>query len=165
MRRQPTRLTPSSNVGRTRIFLTISTFRRHRQFDDAVVVSGVLSHFLHSAQTHRFAVLAYCFMPDHLHALVEGLTDESDFRRFVNAAKQRTSHRFAQQRGEQLWQTSYFDRTLRADQEPREVMRYIIMNPVRAGIVRDARDYEYWGSQAFGREELMEYVGEGEPQG
>jgi REP element-mobilizing transposase RayT len=92
---------------------------------------------------------------------VEGLTDESDFQRFVNAAKQRSSHRFAQERGEQLWQTSYFDHTLRPDEKPREVMRYIITNPVRAGIVCDVRDYEYWGSQVYGWEELLEYVGDG----
>jgi putative transposase len=101
-------------------------------------------------------------MPDHLHALVGATTDEADFRPFIKIAKQRSSYYFAQTHGERLWRPSFFDRTLRPNQDPIDVMRYIVMNPVRAGIARDPREYEFWGSESYGREELLEYVG-GDP--
>ncbi len=98
-------------------------------------------------------------MPDHLHALVGATTNEADFRQFIRIAKQRSSYHFAYTRGERLWHPSFFDRTLRPNEDSLDVMRYIVMNPVRAGIVRDPRDYEFWGSELYEREELLEYVG------
>ena len=49
--------------------------------------------FLRTAGAYQFAVIAYCFMPDHMHALVEGLATSSDFRRFVAMFKQRSAFR------------------------------------------------------------------------
>jgi hypothetical protein len=37
-------------------------------------------------------------------------------------------------------------------------VRYIINNPVRAGLVADVRDYPFWGSSVYSREALLEYI-------
>ena len=36
-------------------------------------------------------IVAYCFMPGHVHLLVEGCTDDADALAFVHQAKQRLS--------------------------------------------------------------------------
>ena len=38
------------------------------------------------------------------------------------------------------------------------MIKYIIENPVRAGLVADAREYPFWGSQVYTREQLLEYI-------
>jgi len=34
-------------------------------------------------------------------------------------------------------------------------MNYILMNPVRAGLVQSWREYPYWGSTIYRREDLL----------
>jgi hypothetical protein len=47
---------------------------------------------------------------------------------------------------------------LRADETTREVIRYIVENPVRAGLANDVASYPFWGSEVYSREQLIEYV-------
>jgi REP element-mobilizing transposase RayT len=53
-------------------------------------VGLVLSQILHAANDEQFALVAYCFMPDHVHLLVEALSESSCALRFVARTKQRT---------------------------------------------------------------------------
>ena len=97
-------------------------------------------------------------MPDHLHAIVEGLTLDADLRMFVRVAEQRSGFQFARRRRERLWQDDYFDRTLRRADPLPDVVRYIIDNPVRAALVTHATQYPHWGSGQYTREELLDFV-------
>ena len=91
-----------------------------------------------------FHILAYCFMPDHLHLLVEG--DESaDLAQFVKTFKQTSSFDYKQRFGHVLWQRSYYDHVLRGPDELRPAVEYIMGNPVRAGLVDDPGTYPFMG--------------------
>ena len=85
-------------------------------------------------------------MPDHVHLVLEGLSDSSDLRRFVRDWKQRTAFEYRKTTGRDLWQRGYFDHVLRADEDTDIVARYVLTNPVRAGLVADVKDYRYVGS-------------------
>jgi putative transposase len=111
--------------------------------------------FLRTAEDERFEVLAYCFMPDHLHLLVEGASNTSDLQTFVKAARQYSGRAHANVHGAALWQEGYHERVLRHDQDARTVARYILENPVRAGIVRAATEYPYMGSAVWSVSDLL----------
>jgi putative transposase len=117
-----------------------------------------LEQILQSAGLFDMVVIAYCFMPDHLHLLVEGCSEGSDAIAFVHQAKQRAGYAFAQTRNERLWQPSYYDRVLRADEATIAVARYILENPVRGGLVAEPADYRFSGSARFTMEQLLEAV-------
>src|SRR5882672_11395646 len=85
------RLDSFDYLGFYRYFLTICTFDRARFFVEAKAVRLVLLQLSRPADEHRFAVIAYCFMPDHVHALIEGQHPTADFREFVRIFKQRSS--------------------------------------------------------------------------
>jgi putative transposase len=157
--RHPARLHESCYVGATFIFLTTSTYKRRPYFAEPANVQLVTAKILPVADLHGFALFAYCFMPDHLHALVAGIRRNSDFQAFVKVAKQRSGYHFKRARATRLWQPSFFDRTLRSGEEPHEAVRYVVANPVRAGLVSTVSDYEHWGSSVFTRQELLDYVG------
>src|SRR5690606_13974703 len=94
-------------------------------------------------------------MPDHIHVLVEGRTDEADGRRFFEGWRQKTgftwkrSHRFG------LWQEGYWDWILREYEDPLRVAAYIVQNPVRAGLVRTVPEYPWLGSSEYTVAQLM----------
>jgi REP element-mobilizing transposase RayT len=44
-----------------------------------------------------------------------------------------------------VWQGRFYDHILRKNEDIKTVAEYILHNPVRKGIVKDWRDYEYCG--------------------
>ena len=141
------RLPGCSYVGRRRYFVTCATFGRVPLFASSAVASVVRHEFLRTAQEYAFAVVAYCFMPDHLHALVCGITAHSDFRLFMAAFRGRSSRVCRSACGVRVWQRGYYDRVLR-DHDPSEwVAAYIVHNPVRAGLASEPRAYPFSWSE------------------
>ena len=54
-------------IGRQSYSLTFCTEERRTIFDNAEPVDLVLAQLLRAAEQRQFAVIAYCFMPDHVH--------------------------------------------------------------------------------------------------
>lgn len=84
-------------------------------------------------------------MPDHVHALVEGTADGSQLKVFVHQAKQLSAYQYGQGNG-RLWQPSYWDHVLREHESTLPYVRYILENPVRAGLVESPEAYPYLGA-------------------
>lgn len=156
--KRPGRIKGFSYQGFHRYFITCCTANRTEPFVDRSVVDSVRSHFVQHARSHGFAILAYCFMPDHLHILIEGLNESSDLIRFMNAVKQRTGFEFARDHGEKLWQSSYYDHVLRAEEDTITVARYTLANPIRSGLVTDPKDYPFSGTIDLNPAELYEAI-------
>jgi putative transposase len=152
------RLSTFDYVGLYRYFLTICVAPRREVFIDCDSVDLVLSQLRRSASVRHFAVIAYCFMPDHIHLLVEGLTDDADLRNFMRVFKQQSSFAWRRQHEQQLWQRGYFDRVLREEDDTVTVARYVLNNPVRAGIVAAPDQYPFLGSLTMDLRDLLESV-------
>jgi len=60
--------------------------------------------------------------------------------------------------GERLWQRYGFERTLRSEDSAVSVARYILENPVRAGLVQRIDQYEFSGSTVYTVAELVEAI-------
>ena len=144
--------------GLYRYFLTFCTFERNAYFTDAGNVDLVRRQILRAADEQQFAITAYCFMPDHLHLLVEGLREDASLKDFVARAKQYSGYYFRQQTKQTLWQRYGFERVLRENDDTKQVATYVIGNPLRAGLVKDLADYPFWGSGSYSREALIEHI-------
>ena len=149
------RLNGFDYTGIHRYSLTICTVDRCRAFVSLAAIAPLLVQIQHAADAAHFAVIAYCFMPDHLHLLVEGRRDDADLRWFVKILKQRTSYAWKQNQGSELWQRGYYDRVLRDEEATIDVARYIVANPVRAGIVESPQDYGLIGSFTMRMQDLL----------
>ena len=154
------RLAPSGYRGRRRFSLTFCVHQRRPVFRDGETVDLVWTQLLRAARRHLFAVPAYCFMPDHLHLLVEGVTAGARLEPFVHAAKQYSAFAYTRRAEAPLWQRSYYDHALRDDESTQQVVRYLLENPIRAGLVLRVEDYPYLGSEVYSREQLLKVVWE-----
>ena len=85
-------------------------------------------------------------MPDHLHILVEGLTDRSNLISFMLAFKQSTEKSAAKTFHHPLWQRSFYDHILRGRDSSDSLSWYIWLNPVRKGLCAQPWDYPFSGS-------------------
>ena len=44
----------------------------------------------------------------------------------------------------QLWQKGFHDRAIRKEEDMQEIARYVVANPLRAGLVEKIGDYPLW---------------------
>ena len=153
--RNPGHLTSFDYVGPYRYFLTFCTYSRRCVFTKQERVDLTLLQIERSAVEEQFALVAYCFMPDHLHLLVEGHGSSSDCRRFISRAKQFSGFYYSKVFGDRLWQRYGFERALRNEEETLVVAKYVLRNPVRAGLVRRVEDYPFAGSRVYSTEEIL----------
>ncbi len=145
-------------LGMYRYFLTFCSDRRRQVFVNARVVTLAIAQIVRAADEEHFAVLVYCFMPDHLHLLIEGRADNSDCRRFIKSAKQYSGFYYSRKHGDKLWQRYSYERALRNDEATLDVARYILNNPVRAGLVREPREYPFIGSMTYSIDEILDAI-------
>ena len=155
---RPCRLETFDYLGLYRYFLTFCTHSRQRLFNTSQVVDLVLSQMLRAARDEQFVIVAYCFMPDHVHLLVEAQADTSDCLRFIKGAKQYSGYQYSKAFGNRLWQRYGFERVLRNDEATLAVARYTLENPLRAGLVSCVEDYPFVGSTTHTLQEILTWV-------
>ncbi|MDP2321978.1 MAG: transposase [Acidobacteriota bacterium] len=156
MARRPPRLTEFDYTGLHTYFLTACTHQRQKAFAFPRFAAPATDQLLQLAQLNRFAVLAYCLMPDHVHAQIAAQATSANARTFFNRWRQWTGFRWKQLRGFPLWQDGYWDYVLRQDEEPFRISAYIGNNPVRARLVSTVLEYPYIGSSEYSLPHLAE---------
>lgn len=80
-------------------------------------------------------------MPDHWHGLIE--LGEEALSRVVGRAKACAAREWKQHDDRKLWAPGFHDRAVRSHQNLHDVARYIVANPLRAGLVDRIGDYPY----------------------
>ena len=134
---------------------------RHSQSGTIYLLTAVLAErqsYFESFQLGRLVVrelrsahedglvrsLAWVVMPDHLHWLV-GLQQGSlsELMRRIKSNSARAVNRQLGLHG-RLWQDGYHDRAFRREEDLQVVARYIVANPLRAGLVSRVGDYPLW---------------------
>jgi putative transposase len=145
-------------IGFQRYFLTFCTRDRERMFVRREPVDLVRAQILRAADHEQFAIVVDCFMPDHVHLLAEGVTETADGLRFIARAKQFSGFYYSKQFGKPLWQRYGYEHVLRTDEDSLGVAKYILENPVRAGLVRSPQDYEFSSSPRYTVEDVLDAV-------
>ncbi|NID06967.1 transposase [Luteibacter jiangsuensis] len=105
------------------------------------------SRICHSPSAWKGAnCLAWVLMPDHWHGLVE--LREGDISRVVARYKALVSSAVKRSSGRKspVWQKSFQDRALRKDDDIVAAARYLVANPLRAGLVDRIGNYPYWNA-------------------
>jgi putative transposase len=152
---RPKRLAGVSYVGLQRYSVTFCTAFRKPIFDNLAVGEQTASQILQAARESQFDLVAYCLMPDHVHLLASAQSEACDLSPFVKHLKQVTGFSYRQSTGQSLWQPGYHDRILRDDEATLIVARYILENPVRAGLAKALGVWPLAGSSVYTWPELL----------
>ena len=91
----------------------------------------------------------YLFMPDHFHFLLGGKNDKSNIKQCIDSFKQQSGYWLYKNLPEFKWQKDYYDHILRSDEDLFNHIRYILNNPVKAGLVKHWKDYKMKGSTVY----------------
>jgi REP element-mobilizing transposase RayT len=88
--------------------------------------------------------LAWVVMPDHLHWLFE--LRQGTLASVMQRIKSRSGIALNKITGGsgRIWQLGYHDMAVRYEDHLKDFARYIVANPLRAGLVSSIRDYPLW---------------------
>ncbi len=112
---------------------------RHPVFSDPVNAEAFADQIRREPQW-----LAWVLMPDHFHGLLR-LAEGESLSRIVRSLKGRTARAIVDLR----WQPNFHDHALRAEEDRLASARYLLGNPVRAGLVSSLREYSWWDCRWF----------------
>ncbi len=129
-----------------RIYLvTAVTRQRMPLFADLHCGRMVVKVLQNLEQSNLIDSLAFVVMPDHLHCLfsLQQGTLAMLMQRLKGSSARWINH-YHTMPGRQVWQAGYHEHALRKEQDVRAVARYIVANPLRAGLVERIGDYALW---------------------
>ncbi|KAB0503315.1 MULTISPECIES: REP-associated tyrosine transposase [Pseudomonas] len=137
------RKTRFSEAGRIYL-LTVVAHQREPVFADWRMGRLLVDQLRSADQISTVNSMAWVVMPDHLHWLLE--LKHGTLAELMCRIKSRSSRSINLVRRSQgrLWQRGYYDRALRRDEDIKDAARYIVMNPLRAGLVKRVGDYPLW---------------------
>lgn len=114
--------------------------------EDAGILTGIIRDGL-TRFGHR--IHAYCFMPNHIHLVIE-VADEP-LSRIMQSLSGRLTRAINRRNGRagHLLEGRYKAILVDADAYLLELVRYIHLNPVRAGLVKDPARFLWSGHRAY----------------
>jgi len=133
-----------SESGRIYLVTTV-THRRTRLFADFDLARAAVQQLRCSDHSGRGRTLAFVLMPDHLHWLVELV--EGDLSRVAGQFKASAAAAVNREMGTatvRRWQRGFHDRALRREDDLVDLARYVVANPIRAGLVTRVGEYPHW---------------------
>ncbi|MFM9862453.1 MAG: REP-associated tyrosine transposase [Micropepsaceae bacterium] len=106
----------------------------------AELVEQALLHF----DGERYRLLSWTIMPNHVHAVASPLSTWT-LDKIVHSWKSFTATKANALLGRTgaFWAREYFDRAIRDDEHYANVMSYVAMNPVKAGLCSREEDWRY----------------------
>ena len=146
--------------------VTSVTLDRRPIFRDFGLGRILINTMRQYAEAGKVESLAFVVMPNHFHWLLS-LTGVCTLQTLIGQVKGASAHYmnlplvgagYARESGQssrpeaapterrlgRVWQKGFHDRAVRRDEDIQAIARYLVMNPVRAGIVKRIWDYPLW---------------------
>jgi REP element-mobilizing transposase RayT len=119
-----------------------------RRPDLADLVANALRHF----DGQRYLLSAWVVMPNHVHAVLWPRPNHllGDILRSWKGYTAHEANQRLQRMGQPFWQPESYDHWIRSDDEKARVCRYVVNNPVSAGLCAAPEDWR-WSSAWPGR--------------
>lgn len=133
-----------SEAGRVYLVTAVADGRR-MLFADVGLGREVVHAMRHHDLAGDLETFAFVVMPDHFHWLF-ALGERMALAPLVKSVKGFSARRINRYLGDsgRVWQTGYHDHALRRDEDVAQVARYVVANPLRAGLVKRLGDYPLW---------------------
>jgi REP element-mobilizing transposase RayT len=112
-------------------------------------IASMIADALRFFSGQRYVLYAWTVMPNHLHGLFQPLNGYS-VSSVVHSWKSYTAHRANEilRRSGRFWQPEYFDTLIKSERHFEFCFRYILNNPVRAGLCKNVYQWLWSGCSA-----------------
>ena len=114
-------------------------------------IADIVAQSLHYLDGRKYELLAYCIMPNHVHAVFTPLPVEENGDEYYSLASimqslkgytAREANRVLGRKG-RFWQDESYDHVVRDRKELDRIVNYVLHNPVKAGLVELPEDWQW----------------------
>jgi putative transposase len=118
-------------------------------------LAQIVAKEIHNLSDDRYRLMTYCIMPNHVHLLIESLVHEqakhqgksvnypvTDSLRLLQGRSARDCNLELKRTGS-FWQHESYDHVVRDQQELQRTIQYILNNPLKAGLVKEWKDWKF----------------------
>ena len=146
-------------------FVTFATYVRRAVFQDTEAGRLFVDELYKLRDELGFLLLSFVVMPDHVHLIIVPAPDVglAKIMQYVKGRFARLHHARDGGTGS-LWQSRYYETTIRDEAALFRRIEYIEGNPVTSGLVSRSEDYPF-SSAATGRVDLEAYLSPLEQEG
>jgi REP element-mobilizing transposase RayT len=122
-----------------------TTYKRIPTFSNFSSARKLVLSIKHSDDAYLTETIGFVVMPDHFHWLFT-LGNQETLSNVMKVVKGRSAQLINRQQGSSggIWQKGFYDRCIRRESDLRSITRYIIANPLRAGLVNNIKQYPHW---------------------
>lgn len=109
-------------------------------------IAGIVARALRHFEGQRYNLAAWCVMPNHVHAIVQPSTgivntgetpmprcELPDILQSWKSFTAKEANKLLRRSG-QFWQAEYYDHLIRNEADFRHSVRYVLDNPIKAGL-------------------------------
>jgi putative transposase len=140
------------------VSFTLCIQDKKQAFTEATLVKTFIEMLTSVTDISLYKIPVYCFMPDHLHLLIQGISNKSDVWKATVSFKQKTGFWLSSNKPEIKWQKDFYDHVIRADAKLGTHIRYILDNPVRKGLITTWQEHPYKGSIGCSLDDVLNAV-------
>jgi len=114
-------------------------------------VAKMIAQSLHFMDGKKYDLIAYCIMPNHVHAVFTPLPVEAGSHTYhalasimqsIKEYTARQANRILGRKGK-LWQDESYDHVVRGEKELERIVNYVLNNPVKAGLVESCDQWRW----------------------
>jgi len=156
IREQKHRLSHSVYQGEINVAFTLCIKDRFPLFNNDEIVEKFIGIMSSLVKKFYCTIPVYCFMPDHQHILVAGANGQANLLEFIKHYQQQTGYWLSKNHPQASWQKDFYDHVLRKDEDRIEIIKYILANPVRKGLVSHWREYPFKGAIGWELEDILQ---------
>lgn len=127
--------------------ITATTHQRAPHFA-AVETARTVAQLCHDQSTWGDALVScWVLMPDHWHGIIQ-VGPGTNLSRCIGRFKARITRSLGRIQGIdiEIWQRGFHDHAVRRNEDLKVLARYVVLNPVRAGLVDHIGQYPYWNA-------------------
>jgi len=127
--------------------ITTTTWQREPIFADYSLAASACACFEDMNILKGSKVLCWVLMPDHAHWLIQ-LGEDEQLSSLICRIKTASARAVNRQRGSSspVWGRAFHDGQLTCEQSIRSTARYIVANPLRAGLAGAVGEYPFWNA-------------------
>ncbi len=108
-------------------------------------LAEIVKHEIHKNDNKDYKLICYSIMPNHVHLVFHLLENSKGISTIMHSIKRVSAYRINKYLGKNgnFWQSESYDHIVRDNDELNKIIEYTLMNPVKAGIVDDWKDFKH----------------------
>jgi len=144
--RTPQRLTNIDGAAPHSYLITFCVKNRRRVFSQRRAAQCACDAIVRCRTLKLYHLYAYCVMPDHVHLAIRIADRRVHVARVVAILKSAILCDIRRWVVGFQWQRGFHDYMVRECDDSTEIVRYVLRNPVRAGLAAEESQYPYAGT-------------------